>query len=228
MGKSKSFSQCAKCAVLQRKFESTLCPVTRLELLKERASHNQRQMLERKYYYSKRQASKQYPDEFLSLIIDGMDQSKTDLPHFVGRQAKSINPAAMLKTHITGVISHGHGMFASFLDILQYPHDPNLTINVILSVLQKISQLKGELPPVFYLQMDNSPRDNKNVMGFCEALVRLNVFNEVHISFLYVGHSHKDIDASFSKISEKLRKSDAETVPALLDLVVNMELLSNL
>ncbi|XP_053389791.1 uncharacterized protein LOC128552757, partial [Mercenaria mercenaria] len=86
--KTKSFSQCTKCAILQRKFQSTLDPVTRSQLRMERSLHNQRQMLERKFYYSKRHASRQHPEDFLSLIIDGMDQSKTDLPHFIGRQAK--------------------------------------------------------------------------------------------------------------------------------------------
>ncbi|KAH3811150.1 hypothetical protein DPMN_139556, partial [Dreissena polymorpha] len=72
--RSSTFSQCAKCAILLRKFESSTCQEMRLQLRKERALHNQRQMLERKYYYAKRQAAKSIPDVFLSLIVDGMDQ----------------------------------------------------------------------------------------------------------------------------------------------------------
>ena len=31
---------------------------------------------ERKYYYEKRDMAKAYPDQYMSIIIDGMDQSK--------------------------------------------------------------------------------------------------------------------------------------------------------
>ena len=53
---------------------------------------------------------------------------------------------------------------------------------------------------------------------------KLHFYNfQVHISFLYVGHTHEDIDAAFSKISEKLRKNDAETIPDIINLVSGME-----
>ena len=35
--------------------------------------------MERKYYYSKREAAIKYPSQYLSLIIDGMDQGKISL-----------------------------------------------------------------------------------------------------------------------------------------------------
>lgn len=36
---------------------------------------------------------------------------------------------------------------------------------------------------------------------------------------MVVGHTHEDIDAAFSKISEKLRTKDAETLPTLLKII---------
>lgn len=44
---------------------------------------------------------------------------------------------------------------------------------------------------------------------------------QVHLSFLYVGHTHEDIDAAFSRVSEKLRKTEAETLVGLIDLLPN-------
>ncbi|KAK3098746.1 hypothetical protein FSP39_022657 [Pinctada imbricata] len=84
----------------------------------------------------------------------------------------------------------------------------------------KIKQV-GSLPEILYVQADNCARENKNkfVLAFCELLVRLSVFREVHLSFLQVGHTHEDIDAAFSRISEKLRKTDAETLPRLQSVV---------
>ena len=39
---------------------------------------------ERQDYYRKKAQAKMKPNEFLSLIVDGMDQSKTNIPHFKG------------------------------------------------------------------------------------------------------------------------------------------------
>ena len=46
---------------------------------------------------------------------------------------------------------------------------------------------------------------------------------QVHLSFLYVGHTHEDVDAAFSKIADTLRRSDAETIPELQKLLPNVE-----
>ena len=43
---------------------------------------------ERQYYYKHRELAKRNKRDCLSLIIDGMDQSKTNLPHFT-RERKS-------------------------------------------------------------------------------------------------------------------------------------------
>ena len=48
-------------------------------------------------------------------------------------------------------------------------------------------------------------------------------FLQVYLSFLYVGHTHEDIDAKFSKIADKLRQHHAETLPLLMNLVENCE-----
>ena len=37
---------------------------------------------ERKYYYSKRSKSKENPSEYLSIIVDGMDQCKLKFNYF--------------------------------------------------------------------------------------------------------------------------------------------------
>ena len=41
------------------------------------------------------------------------------------------------------------------------------------------------------------------------------------MSFLPVGHTHEDIDAKFSTLSDILRRNDAETLPALLQIIPN-------
>lgn len=69
--------------------------------------------------------------------------AKSNLPlifkHIFFSQA--VNPADQLKTHISGVIAHGQNEFITFLDIGQFPHDSNLTINIILQTLFKINNM---------------------------------------------------------------------------------------
>ena len=54
---------------------------------------------------------------------------------------------------------HGIGNYGYF-DFLQFPHDSNLTLTVLLHTLLSIS--KGGLPCKLLLQMDNRVRENKN------------------------------------------------------------------
>ncbi|WAR30311.1 hypothetical protein MAR_032853, partial [Mya arenaria] len=171
------------------------------------------------------------PTKYMSIIIDGMDQSKTNLPHFTGRLPKSLSAADLLKTHITGAICHGHGGMYSFLDINQFLHDPNLTIDIILRVLEKTATANdNRLPPTLFLQADNCVRENKNqyVLGFCELLVKERIFNEVHLSFLPVGHTHEDIDSKFATIADTLRTQNAETLDSLLGMLEKPEEIRNL
>ena len=44
---------------------------------------------------------------------------------------------------------------------------------------------------------------------------------QVHLSFLYVGHTHEDIDAQFSHLAGILKTNDAVTLPRLLALFPN-------
>jgi hypothetical protein len=146
------------------------------------------------------------------MIIDGMDQNKTDIPHFINL-AKSVDTMWKIRTHLTGVILHGHA-YMGYFDINEWPHDPNLTMNIILQTLLFI---KEELPSVLYIQMDNCARDNKNrwVFAFACLLVEKRVFSKVKINFLMVGHTHEDIDQFFSRLATWLRKHCAVTLPQL-------------
>lgn len=46
---------------------------------------------ERKKYYKHQKKAEQRPDKYLSLIIDGMDQSKTHLPHWIQKSKVRIS-----------------------------------------------------------------------------------------------------------------------------------------
>ena len=134
---------------------------------------------ERKRYYSNRQAAIESPSEYLSIIIDGMDQNKTNLPHLI-RIPKSCQNLWCLHTHLTGCLVHGFGTFGYF-DFLQWSHDTNLTLTCLLLTLAKLCEEKP-LPMKLLLQMDNCVRENKNkyVMAFLAYLVQMKIFVEVN------------------------------------------------
>ena len=61
-----------------------------------------------------------------------MDQAKTSLPH-IPSNPKCFAGEYSLPTHLTGVNIHGKQPVI-FIDWGQFPHDSNLTINVILQI----------------------------------------------------------------------------------------------
>lgn len=74
------------------------------------------------------------------------------------------------------------------------------------------------LPSTFYLQLDNSGKDNKNwaMMAFLSELVARGVFKTIIMSFLIVGHTHEDVDAFFSKVNKSLACKHVSSIPQLL------------
>ena len=70
----------------------------------------------------------------------------------------------------------GKNAFA-FVDLYQWPHNSNLTGNILLWLLEQ----SRPLPPTLYLQLDNCFRENKNryIFGLCAMLVTLRIFKMV-------------------------------------------------
>lgn len=105
-------------------------------------------------------------------------QSVCSLPHTKKVNKSSVN----LKTHLTGVIMHGHGS-SGYLDYMQWPHDPNLTMNILLKALvgQLSTKTTVQFPKKLFVQLDNCGRENKNhyVLAFLSLLVELDIFQEV-------------------------------------------------
>jgi hypothetical protein len=62
------------------------------------------------------------------------------------------------------------------------------------------------LPRNLLLQMDNCVKDNKNqhLLSFLSLLIMKDVFEEVKLGFLVIGHTHENIDGCFGYLSKKL------------------------
>ena len=97
----------------------------------------------------------------------------------------------LLQTHLIGALIHGRRTVA-YIDILQWPHDSNLTLNCLLEGLVRASN-DGRLPPKLYIQLDNCGRENKNryFLGMVAILVKRQIVSEATMGFLMVGHTHE-------------------------------------
>lgn len=64
-----------------------------------------------------------------------------------------------------------------YIDLLTWPHDANLVINILLDVISR----SNHIPPVLFLQLDNTARENKNqyILAFLAYLIEIEIFTEV-------------------------------------------------
>ena len=90
---------------------------------------------EREKYAKHRHKAEKYPSKYISIIIDGMDQDKTNIPHLISTP-KALAGNYTLETHVTGVRVHGRSTMM-FIDCQQFPHDSNLTIELLSQVFLK-------------------------------------------------------------------------------------------
>ena len=62
----------------------------------------------------------------------------------------------------------------------------------------------NKFPKSFYLQMDNCWRENNNrfLLSFLAHLIHLDIFETIHLNFLMSGHTHEDVDRTFSSWSQ--------------------------
>ncbi len=100
---------------------------------------------ERGKYTKHRRKAENQPSKYISIIIDGMDQDKTNIPHIISNpKVSAINKALYfnisvlgnfrLETHVTGIRAHGRKALMA-IDCNDFKHDSNLTIELILRML---------------------------------------------------------------------------------------------
>lgn len=158
--------------------------------------HRDQQSQEREKLAKHRRKCFSNPEKYMGIVIDGMDQKKTRLPHWP-RPPKSIDESCLVQLHVVGcLVFNGELHSRVFLNYPNLHNDGNLTVTILQRVLNEWEQRPGGLPPVFYLQLDNTSRENKNnlLMTYLHMLVKKKVFKKIKVGFLLVGHTHDQID----------------------------------
>ena len=132
-----------------------------------------------------KQKSLSQPDQFLSLYLDGMDNSKSNIPRFREKSKKLAN-FFKLPSKITGaIISSGNyplkRKIKMYLNFDQFEQGSNMIVSILFRLILEAKQDFGKLPPVLHVSVDNCWRENKNrfVLSFLAALVELKIFTEI-------------------------------------------------
>lgn len=186
---------------------------------------------ERQSYYDHNQKAKEgkngsSPYKYVSIIMDGMDQAKTRLPHW-DRAPKYMDDKMQIDLHLMGVLIQGYHLKGCYVDWTvkqQFKDNSNALLTTLEHILQIINKTRYEnnepQPEVLYLQLDNvSTNKNHWLLGYACWLVQQKMYKKVKISFLLVGHTHENIDQFFSRLSCALRNKRALCLPDMIDVV---------
>ena len=179
--------------------------------------------IRRKYllYCYRRELALRYPSDYLHLSLDDMDQKKLHSP-FTKVNTKETSNMLRLNNHLTGcILTNGNfendRIYKFYVNNDQFCQGSNKTISIIVDLLIYCQSKLGSLPKKFMFQSDNCHKDLKNqyLLSFFYLLVELNVFDEIEMNQMPVGHTHNDVDFLFSLVAAHLKKMEIPTFEIL-------------
>lgn len=198
-----AWARCDECTTFRTLITSAPSKEERQRLKTCYESHLDHQRRQRAKYYKHRNKAIQHPQNYISIIMDGMDQKKSELPREV-RQSKTSKEKLHLKQKLMGCLVHGEGMYLYLLASPVLKAGANFATHCLWRTLEEVGNAREKgghstiLPDVLYLQLDNaSDNKNKTLTAFCSMLVEKGIFRKVKLSFLLVGHTHEDVDQYF-------------------------------
>ena len=224
---------CSECARIQ-----DLCNGAKLEsdrIYAEQRKKSHLLEIRKKFLKSceRKELAIRFPESYLYIMMDDIDQMKIKSP-FVLKNTKECSGMLRLNNHCTGVLVY-NGKIENDRHVLayvnndQFPQDSNKTISILYDVLFSFQNLHGQLPKKLFIQTDNCAKDLKNqyVFAFYWALVELNIFEEILVSHMPVGHTHGAVDQVFSVVAAHLRKTELPTYESLIRELKSLKIKSN-
>lgn len=175
--------KCAECADIHEKIMDSKDPREIAFQRRKRVEHIRFVRRERLIYHQWRQTCRDHPEKYMLVILDGMDQSKTNVPSFNCGE----NPFQM-GVRIIGAIVHSATKRTYAYMVTHFTKETNTMVEVLGRVLAD----QDSLPPVLVIQLDNTSQDNKNsrLFTYLASLVETGQFDEIIVNFLPVGHTH--------------------------------------
>lgn len=168
--------------------------------------HLRQQYADRVVYWSTRAESRDRSLPSVTIITDGMDQSKFSLPRHEAMRSKDFASFQRPRLHISAAIAHGWSVL--FMVTPPETHkDSNTSIEVLSHTLTLMRRQGADLPSMHInIQSDNTCRECKNSMmlRWLTSLVSSRTVRSASLSCLRSGHSHEDIDQHFGRLSQFL------------------------
>ena len=210
------FVRCDSCISYSNLLQTERDATKRAQLRHARRIHMYKMWMERKFYYERREEARQNPDVLLSIIIDGMDQRKSEIPRVPrGQVTHSLDALYRVKQTITGALVHHVGRFF-FISTCDIKGGATLEIECLHRTIARTLEYKLAnglpRPRDLCIQMDNcGHQKNKYMMAYLTHLVDNGQFANITLSFLEKGHTHEDIDQTFSVLSKAFKQSTCHT-----------------
>ena len=176
-------------------------------------THLRHQYCDRLVYWKMRADSRDSFVPVVTMVTDGMDQSKFCLPRHEAMRSKDFGSFIRPKLHISAIIAHGWRVIFQ-ISPPDLPKDSNASIELIshsLTVLQKQDANLRDLH--VNIQSDNTCRECKNspMIRYLSSLVSSRTIRSAALNCLRSGHSHEDIDQMFGQLATfTLRSKDLQ------------------
>jgi hypothetical protein len=161
--------------------------------------------------YAKRvaMAVNDFENQYLSIVMDGMQQSHSEIP-WRCNGAKFSN---VLKQHLQGVTVHGEAsyMFRTYNNCLG---GANLAIHTLLLALWNAYVKNGNLlPSTVFIEIDGgSENANKDMKMLCSLLILMDIgVKTLYLVRMPSGHNHADQDSKFGVIWKATRSKNVLT-----------------
>jgi hypothetical protein len=233
--KTKQFARCTSCVKFDNQLRNAGTPELRKQVQQVKSVHLMQVRGQRDFFTKQTEQAKRQ-DGFRNLAVlstDGMDQSKTTLPHRI-RYSKETEAKRefALDVHVNSTFMFGSSIpLHAFVNLGELTKNGSLTVSYIARVLEKTfkaapkdadGKLK-EWPRRLHLCFDNAVGENLNkyVFMYLAALVHHGVFHVITVGTLVVGHTHIINDQVFSVWAKRLGLTDCNTLSALMDLLKN-------
>eukprot|EP00971_Amphidinium_carterae_P352669 6492697-Amphidinium_carterae.3 len=165
---------------------------------------------------------------YLSLVIDGMDQSKFACPRV---SSSGFNDIWRPRLHMCGILVHGVADIfilsnpdepknaSNNVELLAHALDTNNEIRLTPCVQDVASNILASkrvpLPCHLCVQADNTCREQKNSTGLLWMALQVykGTFKSACQSHLTKGHSHIDVDQRFSEVNTCIHNADHLQTP---------------
>lgn len=166
------------------------------KILKE---HNNIQQSERMAYKTRAEEGQRNPSNILSIIMDTMRMKM--IPH-VFPFPKALSSMNTLAVIIFGILNHSNDSQCFYLHHVYWLGGANIVMSYLFQYILDYFR-KGNLPTTLIIQVDNSWKESKNKVIFATLawFVHIGLFSRIELHCLIQGHTHEDIDQTFSSIA---------------------------